>query len=315
MRLGIKSAQLAIVLCALLGAALAQAAPAHDEQTAATRKVAQAFLHQLFTLQDSFGAYRQYAIPDFVQHNPEMADGIAGREAFFKARAQKETGHPVKMANVYNIVLVDGDLFAIHHEGFSGPDDPGRVFVDIWRVAKGRIVEHWDVIQPYPQHRLNDNGMGCGQGDTYATALNVVSSPEHPVCPLPDPKYSREASIKVEDDYTAAVKGGDVSAAIMQWFTPDYRQHSPNIADGRQGAIDYLDREYGKNAKVRPKATASRIIAEGDYVLAHRQVLYPGATKTSTNVDIFRIRDGKVSEHWDVKQLVPDTSANKNGMW
>ncbi|HTY92461.1 MAG TPA: nuclear transport factor 2 family protein [Steroidobacteraceae bacterium] len=292
-----------------------RADPSADAQTEATRVIARGFLHQLFTVQDSFGAYRRYATPDFVQHNPEMADGIAGREAFFRARASQSGGHPAKMVNVYSIVLVDKDLFAIHHHGFSGPDDKGRVFVDIWRVSSGRIVEHWDVIQPYPPTMLHANGMACGRGETYATAVALVSSPENPTCGLPDPKASRAASVRVVDQYTADVRTGDIRGAITRWFTNDYRQHSPNIADGREGAIVYLEREYGKAATASPKATATRTIAEGDYVLEHRQVLYPGATRLSTNVDIFRVRDGKVSEHWDVKQPVPDTSANRNGMW
>jgi predicted SnoaL-like aldol condensation-catalyzing enzyme len=284
-------------------------------ETAATREVAQAFMQQLFVQQDSFGAYRKYVAPDFVQHNPEMADGIAGREAFFTERAKQAGGHSTPLVNVYNIVLVDKDLFAIHHHAFSGPQDKGRVFVDIWRVANGRIVEHWDVIQPYPETTLQANGMGCGHGETYAEALKVASSPDHPTCLLPNIGAERGASIAVIDDYTAGVRAGDVRGSILRWFTPDYRQHSPNIADGREGAIEYLEREYGDASRPKPQASATRMIAEGDYVLEHRQVLYPGATRLSTNIDIFRVRNGKISEHWDVKQLVPETSANKNGMW
>jgi predicted SnoaL-like aldol condensation-catalyzing enzyme len=285
------------------------------DQTAATRKLAQAFMQQLFVEQDSFAAYRKYVAPDFTQHNPEMADGIAGREAFFTERAKQSGGHPTPLVNVYNMVLVDKDLFAIHHHAFSGPQDKGRVFVDIWRVANGRIVEHWDVIQPYPETMLHANGMGCGHGETYAEAVKLVSSPDHPTCLLPDSGAKRDASLGVINDYTASIRAGDVRGSILRWFTPDYRQHSPNIADGIDGAIAYLEREYGDPSKPKPQATATRIIAEGDYVLEHRQVLYPGATRLSTNIDIFRVRGGKISEHWDVKQLVPETPANKNGMW
>lgn len=311
----VRSLWLTVAVLALTRGSLALADAEHDAQTAATRVVAQAFLQQLFAEQDSFGSYRKYATPDFKQHNPEMADGIAGREAFFTARAKRSDGHAGKMVNVYNLVLVDGDLFAIHHHAFGGPHDPGRVFVDIWRVAKGRIVEHWDVIQPYPTSMMNANGMGCGRGERYQDAVKLESSPAHTTCPAPDPRASREASIKVVDSYTAAVRSGDVRGAIRRWFTPDYRQHSPNIADGAEGAIAYLEREYGRGAKERPRATATRILAEGDYVLEHRQVIYPGSARVSTNVDIFRIRDGRISEHWDVKQLVPEKAANANGMW
>ncbi len=314
---------------ALLGSASSQVAlarspqdtpvPSHAEQTEATRIVARAFLHQLFAEQDNFGAYRKWAAPDFKQHNPQMADGVTGREAFFAARARGSDAHSRgqagRMANVYNLVLVDGDLFAIHHHAFSAPNQ-GRVFVDIWRVANGRIVEHWDVIQPYPASRMNPNGMGCGQGENYADALELASSPEHTTCPAPDPNAAREASLKVIAAYTADVRTGDVRGAIARWFTPNYRQHSPNIADGAAGAKTYLEHEFDRGEKQMPRAvTPTRTVAEGDYVLMHRQVVYPGSTHVSTNVDIFRVRNGRISEHWDVKQPVPEKSANANGMW
>jgi len=307
---------MAAVFLVLLGSGRVRADSSDAAQSAATRELARAFLKQLFVDQDSFGAYRRFAAPDFVQHNPEMANGIAGREAFFTNRARQAGGHGGKMVNVYNLVLVDRDLFAIHHHAFTGPQEPGRVFVDIWRVAQGRIVEHWDVIQPYPSLMMHANGMACGRGESFEDALKVDSSPAATTCAAPDPHASREASIKVIDDYTAAVRAGDIRAAVTRWFTPDYRQHSPNIADGAEGAIRYLEGEYGKAVRQTPRAVSrTRIVAEGDYVLMHRQVVYPGSARVSTNVDIFRVRDARVSEHWDVKQLVPETSANANGMW
>jgi predicted SnoaL-like aldol condensation-catalyzing enzyme len=58
----------------------------------------------------------------------------------------------------------------MHHHAFRGPADPGRVFVDIWRVKDGRIAEHWDVIQAIPATMAHHNGMACGHGDDYASA-------------------------------------------------------------------------------------------------------------------------------------------------
>jgi predicted SnoaL-like aldol condensation-catalyzing enzyme len=56
-------------------------------------------------------------------------------------------------------VLVDGDLFAVHLHGQSGPGDRGAAAVDILRVENCKIVEHWDVTQPVPERSMNDNGM------------------------------------------------------------------------------------------------------------------------------------------------------------
>jgi len=302
------------IFALLLLPQMSSATPTHTEQTAATRIVAEAFLRQLFGQQDLLGAYDRYAAPDFIQHNPEMADGIAGRKAYFAARAKHATGNPASPANVYNMVLVDGDLFAIHHHIFSGPEDPGRVFVDIWRVADGRIVEHWDVIQPNPEQLAHSNGSGCGRGETYDTARVLGSTPDAPTCGLPDPAASRVKTREVIERYVAEVASGDVRNAILRWFSADYRQHSPTIAEGAQGAIAHLQREYGKNAPP-PRLGPARVIAEGDLILYHRLVTYPGAQGPSANVDIFRVTNGKISEHWDVKQAAPAKPANANSMW
>lgn len=299
---------------ALSSCVLAANLAAAADQTEATRTVARAFLQQLFVAGDVSRAYERHAAPDFVQHNPQMADGIAGRVAFSAAQARSARGKPSQWANVFDIVLVDGDLFAAFHHVFTGPGDRGRVFVDIWRVANGQIVEHWDVIQAVPQHLAHGNGMTCGSAGDYASARALGQTLDRPTCRAPDPQAARARSMAVIDAYTAGLSTGDVRGSILRWFSPDYIQHSPNIAPGVDGAIDYLQHEFGGHA-TRPKATPPRILAEGDYVLYHRQVMYPGAARPSVNVDIFRVTGGRISEHWDVKQTVPAKAANANGMW
>jgi predicted SnoaL-like aldol condensation-catalyzing enzyme len=75
---------------------------------------------------------------DFVQHNPQVQ---SGREAF---RGFLAAVSPVQ-STVYR-VIADGDLVAIHHH-FTTFDS---AVVDIFRVVDGKVVEHWDVIQPVP---------------------------------------------------------------------------------------------------------------------------------------------------------------------
>ena len=301
-------------LLALVWSVASAASPTNDE-TEATRVIARGFLHKLFVDSDVKGAYERYAANDFVQHNPEMADGIAGREAFSAARAKQPNGQPSRWANVYNMVLVDRDLFAVHHHIFTGPNDPGRVFVDLFRVANGRIVEHWDVIQSLPQQMAHANGIGCGKGNDYRSALSLGPTLDHPTCGMPDGRTSRAESLLVIDEYTAQIRIGDVRNATLHWLEPGYRQHSPAIPDGVQGALVYLQHEYGTAVKAVPRATPPRVVAEGDFVLYHRLVWYPGATRASANVDVFRVTHRQISEHWDVKESVPEHSMNSNGMW
>lgn len=285
----------------------------HVARTEATRSVAMKFLHAMFVERDVRGAYDTFAAENLIQHNPAMADGLAGHRAYF-ARLEARSGASATWANVNNMLLVDGDLFALHHHAFTGPDDPGRVFVDIWRVADGKIVEHWDVIQAIPAEMAHDNGMGCGLGDDYPSALALHETVSVPACGLPVSGVSREENLAILDAYSATLLAGDVTGAIDRFLTEDYVQHSPVIQDGKQGALAFLLDEFGKGDKVMPKMGPMRIIAEGDFVLMHRLTEYADGLRTA-NVDIFRLRGGKISAHWDLKQEIPESAANNNGMW
>lgn len=106
---------------------------------------------------------------------------------------------------------------------------------------------------------------------------------------------------------------GSPTNAIEQYVGNEYIQHNPDVADGTQGFIDYFERmqeEYPDKS-----IEFVRCIAEGNLVALHTHQTWPGNDEYIT-MDFFRFDDeGKIVEHWDSIQQIPENSAHNNKMY
>ena len=104
-----------------------------------------------------------------------------------------------------------------------------------------------------------------------------------------------------------------VDQAVDTYFAPSYIQHNPMVPTGSAPMRGFFKGFYEKN----PDATIeiSHVLADGNLVAIHYRFKVSKTDRGMAVVDIFRVEGGKIQEHWDVGQPVPEKSANDNGMF
>jgi predicted SnoaL-like aldol condensation-catalyzing enzyme len=116
----------------------------------------------------------------------------------------------------------------------------------------------------------------------------------------------------VVEFYDLAINKKDFEAA-SKFLGPRYVQHNPRAADGPEGLKAFL-------AFLREKfpdyhSEIKRVFADGDYVIVHVHNVPTPGSRGNAIIDIFKLENGKVVEHWDVRQEIPEQSANSNTMF
>jgi predicted SnoaL-like aldol condensation-catalyzing enzyme len=116
----------------------------------------------------------------------------------------------------------------------------------------------------------------------------------------------------VVEFYDLAINKKDFEAA-SKFLGPRYVQHNPRAADGPEGLKAFL-------AFLREKfpdyhSEIKRVFADGDYVIVHVHNVPTPGSRGNAIIDIFKLENGKIVEHWDVRQEIPEQSANSNTMF
>lgn len=237
----------------------------------------------------------RYVRPDYIQHNPSAPDGAEALKGLAGAAAQQ---FPDLKYNIKRVIS-QGDLVLVHSNAVLTPGSRGSALVDIFRFQGGRIAEHWDVSQDVPDSSANGNDM-----------FSTVTSPR---TDRPGPAWRTAYNQKLVTKAFDQLFGQKDISAFDTYWGPEYQQHNPTFPNG----VDAVKAGMGAYFQQFPDMSVSRkrVIAEGDLVAVHSHSVRTPGERGQAILDLFRVRNGKIVEHWDVIQDVPETSANDNTMF
>ncbi|MEU5318526.1 nuclear transport factor 2 family protein [Streptomyces sp. NPDC021056] len=233
---------------------------------------------------------------DLIQHNPFVPDGAEALKELAGAIHEQfpDAEYGVKR------VLAQNDLVLVHSHLVLTPGTRGTAVADILRFQGERIAEHWTVAQEVPESTANGNDM-----------FSTVSRPQ---TNEPGPAWLTLHHEKLVAKVYDRVLVRKNLSAVDELYGPELHQHNPNFPDGPDGVKAGL----GGHFAMFPQLAVSppkRIIADGDIVAVHSHGVNRPGERGMAIVDLFRVLNGKVVEHWDVLQDVPDASANDNTMF
>ncbi|OOF35744.1 nuclear transport factor 2 family protein [Rodentibacter heidelbergensis] len=125
------------------------------------------------------------------------------------------------------------------------------------------------------------------------------------------PEQNKAAAL---DFYEMVFNQHKLQEASDKYIGKEYLQHNPTVADGKQAFID----AFAPFLKAHPKskATVKRVLADGDLVALHVHSQLNDEDRGEAVVDIFRFdKEGKIVEHWDVIQAVPEKTESGRSMF
>lgn len=220
----------------------------------------------------------------YVQHNLDIADGLAGFGAVLQAIPKGTAKARVKRA------IQDGDYVMTQTEyNFFGP----KVGFDVFRFENGQIVEHWDNLQEL-----------VGKNPSGRTQLDGTTE-------IRDLEKTKQNKALVSDFVHTILIKGDMSQLnhFIGSGKGEYIQHNPAIADDLSG----LGKALGDLAQAGMPLIYKenyKILGEGNFVLAISEGTF--MNQHVAFYDLFRVDNNKLVEHWDAIQTIPAQNKWKN---
>mgnify|MGYP001815329369 CR=1 FL=1 len=233
-------------------------------------------------------AVERYTGDRYTQHSTGVADGREGFVEFFEDFLARNPDRDIRIVRAFE----DGDSVFLHAHQILDGGATQWVTADLFDTDEaGRIVEHWDVIQEYV--------------DTNPSGRSMIDGPTEPT----DLGKTEENKALVRAFIEDVLIGGQSERLSDYVSTEAYHQHNPAIADGLDGLAVALG-AMPERGETMTYAQLHKLIGCGDFVAALSEMTMAGTPMAT--VDLFRVADGRIVEHWDAMEPIPSPDMAKN---
>jgi predicted SnoaL-like aldol condensation-catalyzing enzyme len=284
----------ALAASSLSGCSHAQAGRTAQEETNLAR--ATAFYEAMFATKD-FAAAETYLAQPYVEHDPEVADGQRGLEAQV---AELQASSP-SLTRTIEGAYVDDDYVILHAREAGGAEASEQARIDLYRIgADGGVAEHWALAQPIPPaaEAQNTNGMYYDVSPAEPAALSAAEE---------------EENLRIAYEFYDAALNQKNWELARTYIGDRYVQHNlraPSGPEGLEAHVAMVRETFPDN-----QGALQRGFVDGDRVFLHFHTRRSPDQLGMAVMDMFRLENGKVVEHWDVIQPIPEAPANDNGMF
>ena len=235
-------------------------------------------------------ALDKYTGDRYIQHSAGVADGKEGFLAFFLPFLERNPKRDI----VVKRAIEDGQYVFVHVYQNLNDGAAQWVTADLFDTdEQDRMIEHWDVIQAY--------------ADKTASGRTMVDGPTE-VEDLDKTEANKEIVRRFAED---VLVGGKVDKVTDYISTEQYHQHNPLVEDGLEGFGKFL-KEAEASGQTMEYVKVHRLIGQGNFVVTLSETKLGG--EPHAFFDIFRLKDGKIVEHWDVQEkILPKDQWNNRG--
>ena len=255
-----------------------------------TKKIANANGLYLEGIRDGYmqEALDKYTGERYTQHSTGVGDGKEGFMAFFGPFLQR---NPVRDIQIVR-AIEDGQYVFVHVYQSLNNGEAKWVTADLFDTdGQDRMIEHWDVIAPYIEET--------------ASGRTMVDGPTE----VEDLEKTEENKAIVRAFVDNVLVGGQFDKVTDYISVNQYDQHNPEVEDGLEGIAKHLQKVGAIGARY---VKVHHLIGQGNFVVTYSHIQKSGDDWAF--FDIFRLKNGKIVEHWDVQEMIgPEDTWNNSG--